>query len=84
MTIKTGEQFTVINPNVLSGYYDSTFNGELLTVSSTKVPKVRNVTGGSCYFAIFETGLKTANGHSCRFSVSLDQINRQNFKRVKN
>ncbi len=82
MKIQIGDQFTVLNPAVLNGYYDSTFNGEILTVTSSKVAKVRN-SGGSNYFAILTTGKYDTHNSEIRFSVSLDQINRENFKRVK-
>lgn len=83
MKIETGDKLIAINPKVLYGYYDSQYNGEILIVSSKKMPKVRNMTGGSNYFTILTTGKKTASGHECRFSVSLDCINKLNFKRQK-
>jgi len=84
MKIKLGDQFKCTNPDILSGYYDGTFNGEILTVTYTKLPKVRNL-GGSSYFAIFEVEECFSKlGHSLRFSVSLDKITKQNFIKIKN
>jgi hypothetical protein len=83
MKILIGDKFKCINKEVLDSYYDSEYNGEVLTVTDTKIPKVRNITGGSSYFAIFTVidGI-TKIGHQQRFAISLDKITKENFIRI--
>lgn len=76
------DKFVCLNPEILQPYYDSKYTGEVLTITNNKVPKVVNRSGGSNYFAIFESFTKTKIGHDNRFCASMDVITTKNFKRV--
>lgn len=73
-----GDRYECLNPSVLSPYYESKFNGEILIVQRTDVAYV---TGGKKDFIILTPGNEWYLNP--RFAVATSDLNSQNFKKIK-